>query len=67
MVPRLFLFWLHYSIIIDAYACFEYTSRGFILHFVGEGAVVLFEAVNCCLIPKIFCGVLKCNLLLGQF
>ena len=35
-----------YGIIIDAYGTFEYTSRGYIIQFVEEGAIVHFEAVK---------------------
>ena len=42
------------SIIIDANASFEYTSRGYTSQFREEGTMVVFEAVKYLLKPKIF-------------
>jgi len=59
-------FWIM-SIIIDANASFEYTSRSYTLHFAEEGAVVVLDAVKYLLVPKILYGVINlCNLLYGH-
>ena len=46
---------IEYGIIIDAYASFEYTSRGYNFQFVEEGTIVVSDGVKCLLVPKILC------------